>query len=227
MGNEFLKMLSGGNSIEWNGARKMLHYHGDMYVILGIAFGGDLDASARGFFVLPRNEYATGKAITIQFIPGEFLVEVYPSLGIEDSDSSIQQSGCAADVDLDNASNDLSELIAGIKHPDLPLLSKSFQTFKNTGKYAYPELSEKGRVYLDIDINTAGVGALVDALQMGEPFEEAQKKATKAAKAARKKREFMFPEQFQKARKALEEKKKKLENLLNGEESDEEEEGED
>lgn len=177
----------GGDAVKWNGGRKMIHFMGDMYVIIGIAYGGELEDSPKGMFVIPRRDYAAKRPVPLTFIPGEFLIEVYPADRKSGAQSAIQQAGCAADEEMNDVAVDVAIMIAEKTYSEEPHVARSFESFRKEG-YRFPVLSDIAKVYLDIDQNLPALEALMGAITAGESLEEADKKAKAAARKALKRR---------------------------------------
>ncbi len=175
---DFMKMLmeslkGRGGGISWNKNRKILQYLGEQYVILGEAVEAD---SVGGLIVVNRDDYAAKKALNIQFVPAEFLIEVYPgsSQDEEHADMALLKSGHAADEELDNLIIDANVLTAPEDQPNDPLAGDRLETFRNKGRYKYPELSFAAKAYLDIDLLCARLRALISAKSGLKSDEQAQ-----------------------------------------------------
>lgn len=168
------QLFGGDNGPRWMKHRKMIHYEGAMWVLLGVDWNG-----SNGVFVTSREEYATRNPSSIKFIPAEFLCDVYPDTkGKKNVAIELPNSGNAAH----QGDDELTIQVSAATSPEDAHIWSHFE--KSVGKYPYPELTELGETMLDLDISRAVGDAVIRAKVEGKTNEETDKIARKVAQEA-------------------------------------------
>jgi hypothetical protein len=191
----FAGMLQiGGGGWEADKTRSIICYNGEHYVLLA------KDNKGAGVIVMPRAEYAQRKAVSLVFIPAEFIADAYPAVKYSCGDFhnvSFTSFGCAAREDLDTVQADLDIRLhrQGYKH-GTDENANAIEAFRKT-KYEYPDLGQRGMDFLDLDERFTAVTGVIEAMDQGSDFEDA---AATAHKNQERKEKLTFKRRLNKLR---------------------------
>lgn len=180
------EILGGAKGPKWERGRKIVAYEGKLYVVIGVDFNG-----ANGFWVLPRDLYAKRTPAPLQFIPSEFLVDVYPGKG-KGATITVPCTGCASSEAQNDRMMALSELSS-------PQEADTWAQLRKMGEaYEFPELTLAGERQLELDVDVPVTEAMIQSKVEGWDDDEAKKRVEKVwhkAMKAREKREKAHTEE--------------------------------